>query len=109
MRVLQSPFAADGQRSKYKDVRGPDGQRFAKWRASWRHNMAERYGLCLVLRGVDGNVARITYGGLDRDYRRLMRNARKRERASALGQGKGKAPNPNLSDVVGGQTEGRGR
>lgn len=74
-------YGVRGAKPTYKEVRGPDGERFAKWRAIWRHKMGERFGVCQIRLGVDGKIATIVYGGLGRDDRRRLRNARKRERA----------------------------
>lgn len=57
----------------YKRVRGPDGGRFAAWKASLRKKALERYGL-----------DELTPLGFVNDVnRRAMRNARRRERAIA--------------------------
>lgn len=64
-----------GPTAKYKETRGPDGARFAKWRNGRRARIAERFGYDVDKKGV--------LSPMDAAARRRLRNARKLERQIA--------------------------
>lgn len=74
---MRNPFR---RRRPAPPFQRPHGWRFREFKALFRARLGERFGLCEVKRGVRGEIADIVFGKTTKDDRRLMRNARKRER-----------------------------
>lgn len=70
MRLLVS---GRGSAAQYKEVRGPTGERYAKWKRERSERLQARFAVGFV----------DNHDGSARESRRLMRNARKRERQQA--------------------------
>lgn len=70
MRLLVS---GRGATAKYKNVRGPTGENYARWQRERRARLLSRYGLD------ETNALKVVTG----EHRRRMRNARKQERRAA--------------------------